>query len=91
MVDAAAPRKSSRRAKKLSDAEKLEEILEAMYARIKEGDEKPKVADFLKALEMKHKLKLTDEGRKRLLDMIEKVRREELEKLEETNAANEDT
>jgi len=68
-----------RKARKLSDFEMLEELLQAIHEKLKSEELSPKIADFLKVLEMKYKLKLTGDGKDKLLDLIESVRKEELE------------
>ncbi len=57
----------------------LEELLLAIHEKLKSDDMAPKIGDFLKVLELKYKLRLSDDGRDKLLDLIETVRREELE------------
>ncbi|MBU2626464.1 MAG: hypothetical protein KKG33_12965 [candidate division Zixibacteria bacterium] len=79
----------SRKKKRPSDSEMLEEILEKIHERLREKDFEPKVADFLKVLEMKYKLKLSGDSKQKLLDLIEDVRREELEMLEDANGSEE--
>lgn len=69
-------RKRSR--KKPTDSEMLEELLERIHEHLKGEDFKPKLADFLKVLEMKYKLKLTDDGKEKILEIIDRVRKEEL-------------
>jgi hypothetical protein len=66
-----------------SDSEMLEEVLQGIHEKLKEKGYEPKVADFLKVLEMKYKLKLTDDGRQKLLDLIESARQMELGGIEE--------
>jgi len=74
---------SRKRAKKRpSDSEMLEEILQKIHEQLREKEFEPKVADFLKVLEMKYKLRPTGDGKEKILEIIEKVRKEELEALE---------
>ena len=79
-----ANRKTTRKRskKRPSDSEMLEEILlmfhQKIHEQFKDGDFKPKVADFLKVLEMKYKLKLTADGKEKILEIIEKLRKAEL-------------
>jgi hypothetical protein len=61
--------------KRPTDFEMLEEILQKIHKLLKNGELEPKVADFLKVLEMKHKLRLTREGKEETLDVIEKARK----------------
>jgi len=77
---AAGKRKTTRksRKKKQTDAEMLEDLLQAIHEKLKSDELTPKIGDFLKVLEMKYKLKLSEDGRDKLLDLIETVRREEL-------------
>lgn len=71
-------RKRSR--KKPTDSEMLEDLLERIHEHLKGEDFQPKLADFLKVLEMKYKLKLTDDGKEKILEIIDRVRKEELGK-----------
>ncbi|MBD3216632.1 MAG: hypothetical protein GF310_00055 [candidate division Zixibacteria bacterium] len=66
---------------KLSDLEVLQEIQDDIFLRLKEGDYQPKVADLIRVLENKHKLKLRlkGDGKKNFWDLVEQIRREELE------------
>ncbi len=79
-----AHRKTTRKRskKRPSDSEMLEEILlmfhQKIHEQLKEEDYKPKVADFLKVLEMKYKLKLTGDGKEKILEIIEILRKAEL-------------
>ena len=79
-----ASRKTARKRskKRPSDSEMLEEILlmfhQKIHEQFKDDDFKPKVADFLKVLEMKYKLKLTGDGKEKILEIIEKLRKAEL-------------
>jgi len=67
----------------------LEEILEKIHERLREMELEPKVADFLKVLEMKYKLKLSGDSKQKLLDLIEDVRKEELEMQEDADGSEE--
>lgn len=72
--------------KRPTDAEMLEEILERMHEHLKSAEDfQPKVADFLKVLEMKYKLKLTEGSLQKLLDVIDGARKDELGKAEGDN------
>jgi hypothetical protein len=75
--------------KRPSDSEMLEEILlmfhQKIHEKLKEEDYEPKVADFLKVLEMKYKLKLTGDGKEKILEIIEKLRKAELGAQEATD------
>ena len=79
-----ASRKTTRKRskKRPSDSEMLEEILlmfhQKIHEQFKDDDFNPKVADFLKVLEMKYKLKLTGDGKEKILEIIEKLRKAEL-------------
>lgn len=72
--------------KRPSDSEMLEEILlmfhQKIHEQFKEEGYEPKVADFLKVLEMKYKLKLSGDGKEKILEIIEKLRKAELGALE---------
>ena len=87
-----ANRKTTRKRskKRPSDSEMLEEILlmfhQKIHEQFKDSDFKPKVADFLKVLEMKYKLKLTGDGKEKILEIIEKLRKAELGAQEASDA-----
>jgi hypothetical protein len=76
-------RKRSR--KKPTDSEMLEDLLERIHEHLKGEEFAPKLADFLKVLEMKYKLKLTDDGKEKILEIIDKVRKEELGKADKSD------
>ena len=78
-------RKKTAAPSKLSDLEVLQEIQDDIFSRLKEGDYQPKVADLIRVLENKHKLKLRlkGDGKKNFWDLVEQIRREELEGDEE--------
>lgn len=63
-----------------TDLEILQEIQDEIYERLKSGDYQPKVADLIKVLDEKLKLKmrLSDDGKKAFWDLIEQIRSEEL-------------
>jgi DNA-directed RNA polymerase subunit F len=87
-----ANRKTTRKRSKKgpSDSEMLEEVLlmfhQKIHEQFKDDDFKPKVADFLKVLEMKYKLKLTGDGKEKILEIIEKLRKAELGAQEASDA-----
>lgn len=68
---------------KLTDADMVEDVLHRLHELLKNEDFRPKVADFLKVLELKHKLKLTQDVEKKLRELIDEIRKEELTKLED--------
>ncbi len=65
-----------------SDSEMLEEILRKMHALLKDMESEPKVADFLKLLEAKYRLRLAQDERKAVIDIVENARKSELEEAE---------
>lgn len=81
----------NRRTEHLSDSEMLDNALRRQYVEIMSDDSKPKVADFLKLLELKHKLKLGEDGREKILEIIDEFRQEELGKLEKTGRSKRDS
>jgi hypothetical protein len=85
MASESAKKTRRRKKKRPTDSEMLEEILEKIHDSLRERDFEPKVADFLKVLEMKYKLKLSCDSKQKLLDLIEDVRREELGESQEEN------
>jgi hypothetical protein len=64
--------------KNLSDLEILEKLQADILRHLNQSDFQAKVADFLKVLDYKTKLKLSDSGKKTFWDLIEQIRKEEL-------------
>ena len=62
----------------LSDLEILEMIQAEILERLQSDDYQPKVADLLRVLDSKAKLKLSDPGKKTFWELIDQIRREEL-------------
>jgi len=64
----------------LSDLEVLQQIQDDIFRKLKEGEYQPKVADLIRVLENKHKLKLKllGDGKRNFWDLVEQIRREEL-------------
>ena len=59
----------------------LERLIKKVLHKINSKDYQPKVSDALKAIQLKHRLKKTSEAEKIFWELIEKIRKEELEKL----------
>jgi hypothetical protein len=71
--------KASRSAKRRpSDLEVLEEIQDKIIEELRSKEINPKVGDLLKALELKMKLKLPEEEKKKIWELINQLRKEEL-------------
>jgi hypothetical protein len=73
-------RKKSKVKCRQSDLEILQEIQDEIYEKLKSSDYQPRVADLIKVLDEKLKLKmrLSDDGKKAFWDLIEQIRSEEL-------------
>lgn len=63
---------------KPGDLELLEEILAKIAKELRNNEIKPRVADLLKALELKLKMKLTASDKEKLWELIDQIRSEEL-------------
>lgn len=61
--------------------ELLEKLIKKVLKRINSKDCQPKISDALKAIQLKQKLKKTSEAEKIFWELIEKIRKEELERL----------
>lgn len=59
----------------------LEKLIKKVLKRLNSKDYQPKVSDALKAIQLKQKLKKTSEAEKIFWELIEKIRKEELERL----------
>jgi len=68
---------------KESDLETLEKLQADILKRLNENDFQAKVADFLKVLDFKTKLKLSNPGKKTFWDLIDQIRKEELREEDE--------
>lgn len=62
----------------LDDLEILEEIQAKIVDELREKEINPRVGDLLKALELKMKLKLTQNDKEKIWELISQLRREEL-------------
>jgi hypothetical protein len=71
-------KKRSSQRDSLTDLEILEMIQIEILERLQGEDYQPKVADLLRVLDSKAKLKLSDPGKKIFWDLIDEIRREEL-------------
>lgn len=61
-----------------TDLEVLEEIQEKIISELREKEINPKVGDLLKALELKLKLKLSENQKDKIWELINQLREEEL-------------
>jgi len=59
----------------------LEKLIKKVLKRINSKDCQPKVSDALKAIQLKQKLRKTSEAEKIFWELIEKIRKEELQRL----------
>jgi hypothetical protein len=64
--------------KRPSDLEVLEEIQDKIIDELRSKEINPKVGDLLKALELKMKLKLPEEEKQKIWELINQLRKEEL-------------
>lgn len=74
---------ASRKVKKspqtlFSDLEILEELQRDILKRLKISECEPKVADLLRVLDSKAKLKLPERGKQKFWELIDQIRKEEL-------------
>lgn len=71
--------------KRPSDLEVLEEIQDKIIEELRNKEINPKVGDLLKALELKMKLRLPEEEKQKIWELIEQLRKEELSSETETS------
>lgn len=71
-------KKRQPKAKRQSDLEVLEELQQKILQELREKEINPKVGDLLKALELKMKLKLPEQDKKKIWELINQLRKEEL-------------
>jgi hypothetical protein len=64
--------------KRQSDLEVLEEIQDKIVEELRSKEMNPRVGDLLKALELKLKLKLPEEEKQKIWELINQLRKEEL-------------
>ncbi len=77
--------------KRPSDLEVLEEIQDKIIEELRGKEINPKVGDLLKALELKLKLKLPEEEKQKIWELINQLRKEELSsEAEKTKTADSD-
>jgi len=72
----------SKRKIRKSDIEVLEELQQKILDELRDKEINPKVGDLLKALELKAKLKLPDDEKEKIWELINQLRAEELTKKE---------
>ncbi len=68
-----------------SDLEILEEIQDKIIEELRSKEINPRVGDLLKALELKMKLRLPEEERQKIWELINQLRTEEMSEKEETS------
>ena len=71
-------KKRSSQKDSITDLEILEMVQAEILERLQSEDYQPKVADLLRVLDSKAKLKLSDPGKKTFWELIDQIRREEL-------------
>ncbi len=59
----------------------LEKLIKKVLKRMNSKDCRPKVSDALKAIQLKQKLRKTSEAEKIFWELIENIRKEELQRL----------
>lgn len=69
----------TRKRSKQTDLEVLEELQQKILEELRSKEINPKVGDLLKALELKMKLKLPEEEKKKIWELINQLREEELD------------
>ena len=72
-----------------SDLEILEEIQQKIVEELRKKEINPRVGDLLKALELKLKLKLSENERAKIWELINQLREEELSSKEEESSVSE--
>jgi hypothetical protein len=60
----------------------LEELIKKILEKLNNNDYQPTVSDAIKAIQLKQKLNKTSEGEKIFWELIDKIRKEELGKME---------
>ncbi len=70
-----------------TDLEVLEEIQEKIISELREKEINPKVGDLLKALELKLKLKLSENQKDKIWELINQLREEELRSVSDSSEA----
>lgn len=70
-----------------SDLEVLEEIQAKIVEELRSKEINPRVGDLLKALELKLKLKLSEQQKEKIWELINQLRAEELSADEPSSAA----
>ena len=76
-------RRRSRRKK--TDLEILEELQEKIVNELRRKEINPRIGDLLKALELKMKLKLSEQDKEKIWELINQIRGEELKDREDTS------
>ncbi len=76
-------RRRSRRKK--TDLEILEELQEKIVNELRRKEINPRIGDLLKALELKMKLKLSEQDKEKIWELINQIRGEELKDKEDTS------
>lgn len=68
-----------------TDLEILQELQEEILEKLRSSDYQPKIADFLRVLDFKTKLKLPVSEKQKFWELLDQLRREELKTDEEDN------
>ena len=71
-------RQVGRKRSRQTDLEVLEELQEKILNELRDKEINPRVGDLLKALELKMKLKLPEEEKEKIWELINQLRQEEL-------------
>lgn len=72
------------KSKRKSDLEVLEEIQDKIIDELRSKEINPRVGDLLKALELKLKLKLSENDKEKIWELINQIRGEELKDASES-------
>ena len=75
-------RSKKRKQKVASEEDFLEKLLKKLLKKLNNKDYKPTVSDAIKAIQLKEKLKKTSEAEKIFWELIERIRKKELGKIE---------
>lgn len=79
MAKSASKKKSKHNGNQIEEF--LEKLIKKVLKRVNSKDCQPRVSDALKAIQLKQKLRKTSEAEKIFWELIEKIRKEELQRL----------
>jgi hypothetical protein len=68
----------------------LEELIKKILEKLNNSDYQPTVSDAIKAIQVKQKLNKTSDVEKIFWELIDKIRKEELEKMESNSRGEQD-